>query len=329
MIVKAIRLLSALAALNLATLALGGDLNPPSAPAPTPGPEPRTAIGADTTPGDADSVYRITESGSYYLTGDVTGESGKSGIEIGVSDVTLDLNGFSVAGVNGALDGILVDGTRYALDIHSGRVWGWPGDGVDASAAVRSRVTDVTATNNTEVGIRVGPRSLVERCTADANTGHGIDVDVNCVVSGCLAQINSGDGIVVSDRCRVSGCSAVGNTLVGITVEGDANHIEGNTLVDNGDWGIETGSTSENNAIVGNSVTGNGAGGIYIWDATSDNFVGHNIVSNNNGTGILDDNRNNEVFGNVAIGNTLNYNGADLEVTIPTTSTGAWANLSR
>jgi len=55
-----------------------GDLNPP------PGPvastmktlsevEPRIAVNSINTPGDADSLFKITQPGSYYLTGNITG----------------------------------------------------------------------------------------------------------------------------------------------------------------------------------------------------------------------------------------------------------------
>src|SRR5262245_28304173 len=79
------------------TVAAAGDLNPP------PGPvgatmktlrevEPRTAINATNTPGDAGSLFVITQPGSYYLTGNVT-VNGMAGIKISASNVTIDLNG--------------------------------------------------------------------------------------------------------------------------------------------------------------------------------------------------------------------------------------------
>ena len=55
--------------------------------------EPRIAINTASTPGDADSVFRITQPGSYYLTGNTSGVAAKHGIEIDASDVTLDLMG--------------------------------------------------------------------------------------------------------------------------------------------------------------------------------------------------------------------------------------------
>src|SRR5262249_9961969 len=72
----------------------------PAAPPPLPGPpdppvgpiastgktlaqvEPRTPISAATTPGNGGTIYRITQPGSYYLTDNVTGVSGKVGITI-------------------------------------------------------------------------------------------------------------------------------------------------------------------------------------------------------------------------------------------------------
>ena len=60
--------------------------------------EPRVAINASNTPGDNDgtpSMFKITQPGSYYLTGNVAVGSGLDGIEIASANVTIDLNGFT------------------------------------------------------------------------------------------------------------------------------------------------------------------------------------------------------------------------------------------
>ncbi|GAG42986.1 unnamed protein product, partial [marine sediment metagenome] len=92
------------------TVSQAGDLNPPGPPAPTMKTldevEPRIPIGPETTPGDANSLYVITERGSYYLTGNITGVGGKNGIEINSNDVTLDLKGFALIGMPESVDGI-------------------------------------------------------------------------------------------------------------------------------------------------------------------------------------------------------------------------------
>src|SRR4029077_17462440 len=74
-----------------------GSLTPPGAPAPTMKTlaqiEPRIEINATNPPGDADSSFKITQPGSYYLTGNLTGVASKHGIKIAANDVTLDLMG--------------------------------------------------------------------------------------------------------------------------------------------------------------------------------------------------------------------------------------------
>jgi hypothetical protein len=87
--------------------ARAGDLNPPAGPvAPTmkslDDVEPRTAINAANTPGSANSVFRISQPGSYCLTGNVNGGAGLHGIQIESNNVTLDLNGFALMGTAAA-----------------------------------------------------------------------------------------------------------------------------------------------------------------------------------------------------------------------------------
>src|SRR4249920_3705163 len=94
---------------SVAPLPAQGPLTPPGAPAPTMKTldqiEPRIAINSTNTPGDADSIYKITQSGSYYLTENLAGVSGKIGIEIAANNVAIDLMGFDLAG-NGGVRGI-------------------------------------------------------------------------------------------------------------------------------------------------------------------------------------------------------------------------------
>ncbi|MFN9976214.1 MAG: hypothetical protein ACK58T_40580, partial [Phycisphaerae bacterium] len=82
-----------------------GPLNPPAGPIASTGKtltevEPRIAINSTNTPGSSatSSIFRITQPGSYYLTGNVVGLAGRHGIEIAASSVTLDLGGFTVDG---------------------------------------------------------------------------------------------------------------------------------------------------------------------------------------------------------------------------------------
>ena len=149
-----------------------GPLTPPGPPAPTMKSldqvEARIPIDATRTPGDDNSQFRITQSGSYYLTGNIMGVSGKNGILVGaVSEtivVTIDLNGYSVTGVPGSLSGIVTLGGP-PVTIRNGFVMNWGNS-----------------------GISLGSRARVEGVTAEANGGEGIVTQASSLVIDCNAQ---------------------------------------------------------------------------------------------------------------------------------------------
>ncbi len=75
--------------------------------------------------------------GSYSLTGNLIGVSGKAGIEIATSNITIDLNGFSPFGVAGALAAIRDEpspaGLKPSVTIRDGHINGWPAGAAAAS----------------------------------------------------------------------------------------------------------------------------------------------------------------------------------------------------
>src|SRR3954454_2802503 len=112
---KAFRLALLIVASGTVQLLAQGPLTPPpGVPAPTMKTldqvEPRKEVNATNTPPTAFSIFTISAPGSNYLSGNITGVSGKFGILIEVDDVELDLNGFSLTGVSGSLAGIRVQG---------------------------------------------------------------------------------------------------------------------------------------------------------------------------------------------------------------------------
>lgn len=199
--------------------------------------EPRTAISAVNTPGDADSMYRINQPGSYYLTGNVTGVSGKHGIEITASGVTLDLNGFLLSGGAGTLDGVVVlssDGQGIRIRNGSIRFWGDCGiefedlNGHPAAGVV----SDIAAGNNTRVGILTNSHATVERCKADENGDDGISVLTGSRVTDCQASFNDGDGISTNSGCVVIGSTSSANAGRGFSL-GLGNSVTGCTSYSN------------------------------------------------------------------------------------------------
>jgi hypothetical protein len=287
-----------------------GPIDPPAGPiAPTTGPEPRIPITAATTPGDglgsaSPSLFKITQPGSYYLTANITGESGKHGIEITASNVTIDLNGFNLQGGAGTLDAITatveVGSTIGGIAISNGSIQGWGGDGVDLStaAASRCRVERVTSSGNTVIGISVGPGTSVVNCTAAQNSSGGFIAGSGSTLSACTAYQNSGNGIEIvatpgvdagstvincnSRRSRLDGiraagpcvisansCSANGinSTGAGIRVSGSGSRIDANNCVD-ADLGIVVSGTA--NIITRNTCSLNTT---RNWDVVVGNVI--------------------------------------------------------
>lgn len=218
----------------VAAVALAGPLSP------SPGPisptyktlsevEPRTPLSQATTPGDADSVFRITQPGSYYLTGNITVPAGRSGIEIASSGVTIDLNGFTISGAAGALSGIVSGPTTIdAITIRDGAIVNMGQLGiaiVTGGAGVSSRIEGVSALRNADTGIHVGHNAVVESCVAAQNGRHGIDCADNAVVRACTAFDNEFDGIRVGRGSAVTD-SAVRSNLTGLNA-GDGSSVQG------------------------------------------------------------------------------------------------------
>ncbi len=207
-----------------------GTLAPPGAPAPTMKTldqldaklEPRIAVNAANTPGDATSLFKITQPGSYYLTGNIAGVSGKHGIAIASSGVTLDLNGFEVVGVAGSLDGVSSTVMNLAnIAVTNGTVRKWGGDGINFSTSFANncRVMDVSTSDNTGNGLHAARDLTAVNCAARNNASNGI-MTVEGAISNCQASGNSGTGIVTFSGAMISNCVVSGNSTGGISTGG-------------------------------------------------------------------------------------------------------------
>lgn len=278
------RLFAVLALIAATSQLFAGPLNPPPGPvASTPGPEPRIAISAANTPGDTDSLFRIAQPGSYYLTGNITGVAAKHGIEIAASGVTLDLNGFDLIGIAGSLDGVTssLPGATNTTVVN-GSVRSWGGDGVDLGFApsIASRLRDLTCSANAGFGVRSGFNAIVSDCVASQNTGGGFTIAsgtqmIRCtaavngaigvnaggtsVIADCLIERNTDDGVRATSDCTIRGNTCIANGFgagdgAGIHLSGGGNRVEGNLCSDN-DRGVDT--DSGGNFIVRNTCAGN------------------------------------------------------------------------
>jgi parallel beta-helix repeat protein len=260
--------------------------------------EPRIAINATNTPGDANSVFKITQPGSYYLTGNITGVAARHGIEVAASNVTIDLRGHALTGVAASLDGISNDGNLVNnIRIENGNISGWSGDGIQFISGSNYHARHINAMTNSGWGIILDENGLVESCAASGNSAGGIGISgLNAVVQGCTVSSNPGTGIRLVDSGTVNGCSAFGNSIgiqtgIGVVVV----HCSAR---DNTDDGIRVGS-----ACVVRDCTAYSNGGDGIDSTGTSTTISNCTASFNVGSGI-------EVPGDCSIvGNTCDANG--------------------
>lgn len=309
-----------------------GDLDPPAGTiAPTMKNldivEPRIPIGPDTTPGDANSVFRIAQGGSYYLTGDIVGESGKHGILIAASNVVIDLNGFRLLGVPGSLNGIHMQAIGGSIVVRNGTIASWGGDGMLVRASngaienIHSRFNGGWGIfNPSSASTRITGCSAVQNGASIADSG-GISVLEGATIESCQARTNTGSGIRCGGGATISGNTAVSNTGDGILASAGA-VITQNSSYTNGGSGIVTssGATISGNSVVGNSLDGirahshayifnnvcwsNLAAGVHTT-ASANRIDSNSCVSNIRGFKV--DTQVSLIIRNSASGNTVHY----------------------
>lgn len=237
--------IASLAFMGAAALLTAGPLDPPAGPvAPSyktlSDVEPRTAISLANTPGDADSVYRISQPGSYYLTRNIVGQADKSAIEIAASGVTIDLCGFEV-GDSGIANrpAIIASGSLSAITVRNGSVRWKGGGGIALSGGTGARVEHVLVDGCGGTGITVGTAAVVsgctvvasngagilavsqarvEQCSTSQNAGTGVSTSQWSTIIGCVSTANAGNGFSVGFSSTVEGCSSSGNTGAGFTM---------------------------------------------------------------------------------------------------------------
>lgn len=242
-----------------------GGLTPPGSPGETMKTlqqvEPRMPLNSATT---------ITQSGSYYLTGPVT----NGGITVSASDVTLDLNGFSIVG-SGSGNGITVNSGMLDAVVRNGSIHNFSA-GVVMVAALGCRLENLTVVDNASHGIYLNGASgpcngnVLGTCTLIGNGGDGIHLIGGAAgecsynfLKACIIGNNGGKGIFVEEQsangCRgneINDCRSVGNSDSGVRVEGDGNRIVGNVIGNNSGSNAGLAVQGSGNLISGNTVQG-------------------------------------------------------------------------
>lgn len=265
--------------LATATTGFCGSLTPPGPPESTmktiSEAEPRTALSA------AANNIVITQPGSYYLTGNLTGRSaGYHGIVIKANNVTLDLRGFSVTGVTGSGYGILVDHGLQNVNIRNGFVRSWPFGGV-GNYADRCQIESVVVSSCQGIGIFAGANSEILDCTAYDNFSGTIAAGTGSLVARCrvIHNLNGrGYAIETGKYSRIADCEVVGNAE-GINA-GEGSVVSGCSVAEGYD-GISAG---ENCAVTNCAVRSNTGVGIFLYG--NGGTVTDCTVSSNSAIGI-------------------------------------------
>ena len=187
--------------------------------------------------------YRVTQPGSYRLSGDLIANT--TAISIYANDVTLDLNSFQVLCNCSAVPGIASYGSGTA--ILNGYILGCRGA--------------LTSVGPDGCGIYfAGPRARVNRVrVSESLDGIYAEEGVDLSVTASTVSNNGGDGIVCRD-----GALTVGNSII----------------AGNGNRGIVT---SRSALITGNTIDGNAQTGIDVGAgsvvAVSDNIIANHLYT--------------------------------------------------
>jgi parallel beta-helix repeat protein len=247
------------------------------------------------------------------------------GLVIGADDITLDLAGHSISGVNApGSEGVTDDGHKGAK-VENGTIHSFFLNGVGLRNAPHSSVRNLTIRKigaggvdgdfSAGVLVRQSPHSTVIGSTitndVSAFQSDGVDVisSAGTTISGNTLAKNAWNGMVVlsSPRTIVVGNELDGNQNQGTEVNFGSDHtvVARNHARNNVSNGLVVGAISDA-LIEGNTLTGNGDTGLFMFDLL------HSRVSDNraggNGVGISLDGGQHGSSGNRIVGNDTSSN---------------------
>ncbi len=220
--------------------------------------------------------FTISQSGSYYLTKNLSTAVDQNGVTVNADNVTIDLNGFTLTGAGTGYGSGIWMKARTNVEVRNGTIQRWGGCGVMEWAAegFAHRMVNVRVLD-TSVGMALsGDSHLIKDCTV-SNNGWGISVSNACSVTGNIATWNTYAGIEVLAGCLVTGNTVCYNLGKGILLDTNGNQIKGNTLRNNATRGVDV--TGTDNVIEENLISGS-VTGIHFGQAG--NFYANNRVAN-------------------------------------------------
>ena len=216
------------------------------------------ALAGNVTAGDAPGFpVTISASGSYKLTSNLVVPSATNGIAITASDVTLDLNGYTISG------SVVCTGKGLTIACML------PQAGNDKGVRAYPGVTDVRVINGSiegfsETALLLNKRSFVDRINTRFTGGYGIMVGADSVIARSRATRSAKVGIY-SQGGLVFDSIADGNGQYGILMDAaDTSILRSNIASHNGMYGLaSTGAALS--SFVDNHASETGIYAAFKW----------------------------------------------------------------
>jgi parallel beta-helix repeat protein len=225
------------------------------------------------------------------------------GLVIGADNITVDLNGHTVSGLdvgvgirNPGYDGVTVKngtirGFEHGVQLTDGASGNVLEDltvelhkltGVQVSAAEGTQIRTSRVTGNGE-GLAVVDGSTATTVSGSAlslNSGAGArieDADGNTLLSNTV-DTNGDAGVLVlgSDQNVLQSNEITGDSDQAVLFVGSqANTLRGNTVAGSGDAGVVVSAGSHANLIEGNTLTGTGDAGVQLSESDRNRVIGN------------------------------------------------------
>src|SRR5262245_3388217 len=212
----------------------------------------------------------IAAPGSYFLTSNIDAAS-VPGIIITASNVTVDLNGFTISG---SLDnlGVVMGGNTLNVVVRNGTIRNFA-QGILNAGVTSVSLSNLTISENLRIGVGFDSQSI------------GVFID------GCTIVRNQQEGILaLGSPMVITNSTVAGNGRDGIELTGSANVvIRGNRVDDNGRSGIHAaidfvGDSAPRGTIFDNVLFHNGRFGIETSSAARtfpDLSIAKNLATSN------------------------------------------------
>jgi len=204
----------------------------------------------------------IDQPGNYRLTSNIrVSTPNVDGIQIMASDVSLDLDGYTLNGPGKSSKGTGIYASRIEnIEIVNGKVRDFL-CGISLCGP-NHQVKDLSAGHNSSIGIKADLSTIIN-CTADSNGSSGIKAN-SCTIANCTANSNGFHGLE-ADSCTIINCSAKSNSADGVNAMNKC-RLEKNTLNENGGYGLYLESDNSyaiKNLANNNNLKGNLKGDFY------------------------------------------------------------------